>query len=393
MKVKFDIKYRQQIESGEYKVETADGRQVRIVCWDAHNPYRENDIVALATSSSGEAENILRYYSNGHLISDSANVGNKDLIVVIPDEDERIKKIITDSVFYQYGAGAEYKDVLDYLDKLEKQKEQKPTDLLDTMLSKDPHLPKQAFKHEQKPVEIDEYKIIKKHITEDSLSSEVNKRLKECGWYVTDEKPAECSYDNKIQYDSVKSGIEAFASTYSFNIESKLFPQLTKEQQRLWIEEIEQAVIAGGESGVELARDNRYKENRITEWSEDDKKMLLSIINAFRNGTVSTIGQEQWLKSLPERFNLQPMQKDNKCISPKEGDIVVNKYGEISVFENWGHHPDGGSFNDDSYFFAKCTLAGDYYDDFDCHPESEGLRYATPEEIRKIVPYLLKEKI
>ena len=38
-------------------------------------------------------------------------------------EDERIKKIITDSVFYQYGAGVEYKDVLDYLDKLEKQKD------------------------------------------------------------------------------------------------------------------------------------------------------------------------------------------------------------------------------------------------------------------------------
>jgi len=39
------------------------------------------------------------------------------------------------------------------------------------------------------------------------------------------------------------------------------------------------------------------------EWSEEDEKMLLSIINAFRNGTVSTIGQEQWLKSLPERFS------------------------------------------------------------------------------------------
>lgn len=42
-------------------------------------------------------------------------------------EDERIKKIITDSVFYQYGAGVEYKDVLDYLDKLEKQKENPKT--------------------------------------------------------------------------------------------------------------------------------------------------------------------------------------------------------------------------------------------------------------------------
>lgn len=42
------------------------------------------------------------------------------------------------------------------------------------------------------------------------------------------------------------------------------------------------------------------------EWSKEDERMLRLIINAFRNGAMSTIGQEQWLKSLPERFNLQP---------------------------------------------------------------------------------------
>ncbi len=55
------------------------------------------------------------------------------------------------------------------------------------------------------------------------------------------------------------------------------------------------------------------------EWSKEDEKMLLSIINAFRDGAVSTIGQEQWLKSLPERFNLQPKQewskKDEKMLA------------------------------------------------------------------------------
>ena len=45
------------------------------------------------------------------------------------EDDEMVRKIITDSVFYQYGAGAEYKDVLDYLDRLEKQREQKHVDL------------------------------------------------------------------------------------------------------------------------------------------------------------------------------------------------------------------------------------------------------------------------
>ena len=68
-------------------------------------------------------------------------------------------------------------------------------------------------------------------------------------------------YEQCIQHDSIKGGIKAHAETYSFNIESKLFNQLTKEQQELWRKEIEQACISGGEAGVELARDTRYKEN------------------------------------------------------------------------------------------------------------------------------------
>lgn len=68
-------------------------------------------------------------------------------------------------------------------------------------------------------------------------------------------------YGQCIQYSSIKDGIKAYAETYSFNIESELFNQLTKEQQKLWRKEIEQACINGGTAGVELARDIRYKEN------------------------------------------------------------------------------------------------------------------------------------
>lgn len=71
-------------------------------------------------------------------------------------------------------------------------------------------------------------------------------------------------YKECIQYDSIEAGIKAHAETYSFNIESELFYQLTKEQQSLWRKEIEQAVISGGEAGVELARDPRYEENLKT---------------------------------------------------------------------------------------------------------------------------------
>ena len=68
-------------------------------------------------------------------------------------------------------------------------------------------------------------------------------------------------YEQCVQYDSIKAGIQAHAETYSFNIESELFNQLTKEQQKLWRKEIEQACVSGGDAGVELARDPRYKEN------------------------------------------------------------------------------------------------------------------------------------
>jgi hypothetical protein len=68
-------------------------------------------------------------------------------------------------------------------------------------------------------------------------------------------------YEQYIQYASIEAGIKAHAEDYSFNIESELFNQLTKEQQELWRKEIEQAYISGGEVGAELARDIRYPEN------------------------------------------------------------------------------------------------------------------------------------
>ena len=87
-------------------------------------------------------------------------------------------------------------------------------------------------------------------------------------------------YGQCVQYDSIEAGIKAHAETYSFNIESELFHQLTKEQQALWRKEIEQAVISGGNAGIELARDIRYKEN--AEVKEVDLEKEIDIYsNAF----------------------------------------------------------------------------------------------------------------
>lgn len=58
----------------------------------------------------------------------------------------------------------------------------------------------------------------------------------------------------------IENAIKNHALVYSFNIQSELFNQLTKEQQKMWRKEIEQACINGGNAGVEIARDVRYDE-------------------------------------------------------------------------------------------------------------------------------------
>lgn len=84
-KIPFDIKYRPQIESGEYKVETKDGlHSVRIICWDAAGSQRDNDIIGLEKGMLG-AENIQRYDVMGHLIADSTRRGNRDLFIITPE--------------------------------------------------------------------------------------------------------------------------------------------------------------------------------------------------------------------------------------------------------------------------------------------------------------------
>jgi len=88
-------------------------------------------------------------------------------------------------------------------------------------------------------------------------------------------------YEECVQYDSIKAGIQAHAETYSFNIESELFNQLSKEQQGLWRKEIEQACISGGEVGVELARDQRYKENLEVKETDFERELSKYVSNGI----------------------------------------------------------------------------------------------------------------
>ena len=80
MKIPFDIKFRPQIESGEYKVVIEyDNRTfyARIVCWDF------NGTELLACVNYGDREDVLEYDSSGKHIGKS--VRRPDLIIITPE--------------------------------------------------------------------------------------------------------------------------------------------------------------------------------------------------------------------------------------------------------------------------------------------------------------------
>lgn len=85
MKIPFDIKFRPQIESGEYKVETRDGRLVRIICWDRvakENTDDDLNICVLVPEHNGEA--VYYYHQSGKKwVSDK----RFDLFIITPESE------------------------------------------------------------------------------------------------------------------------------------------------------------------------------------------------------------------------------------------------------------------------------------------------------------------
>ena len=82
-KAPFKMKYRSQIENGDYTLETREGRKARIICWDAKNAGRDDDIIVMVSTTLG-GESIQRYGQNGKLISNQGSGHNEkwDLFVV-----------------------------------------------------------------------------------------------------------------------------------------------------------------------------------------------------------------------------------------------------------------------------------------------------------------------
>ena len=93
-KIPFEIKYREKIESGEYKVETRDGRPARVICWDRKGGL---PLVVLVPTKNGDE------YSYDYTSDGSYHLGKRksefDLFIVTPKEEltefeEKVKQLI-----------------------------------------------------------------------------------------------------------------------------------------------------------------------------------------------------------------------------------------------------------------------------------------------------------
>ena len=112
MKIPFDIKYRPQIESGEYKVVTRKDLPVRIICWDCKD-YDGYHIIGLVESESGE-EFHAYYYDNG--TESKCRESELDLFVLIQEAEltlfEQHLLVCLQKVYY---AHCESQDVNNFL--------------------------------------------------------------------------------------------------------------------------------------------------------------------------------------------------------------------------------------------------------------------------------------
>lgn len=79
-KIQFNIKYRPQIESGEYIVKTRSGNPVRIICWDRDS---STPICALITRDNGPEDYIWTNKEGRNMKIET----DDDLFIITPDPD------------------------------------------------------------------------------------------------------------------------------------------------------------------------------------------------------------------------------------------------------------------------------------------------------------------
>lgn len=210
-------------------------------------------------------------------------------------KDERIRKAIVELVKRTPSSmfdadtefnwiGASHDEILAYL---EKQKEQKPV----------------TINQDEKEFLADEITAFlcnydKEFDGEDPVPSEVAEHFYLLGKQAQEQKSTEWSEEDKETIDLTIAVLKENLP----NVYFKTNPANTLNMGAINTDQL----INRLKSLKDRGNFPKSNTNSPSEWSEEDKKMLLSIIKAFRIGALSTIGQEQWLKLLPDRFNLQP---------------------------------------------------------------------------------------
>jgi hypothetical protein len=225
-----------------------------------------------------------------------------------------------------------------YASEIEQQKEQKPAEYL----SKDKvyaimNKLTELSTSELIPLNSDEYKKINE-ITSDVCSlldypieQKPNIELIQKSWYMEGYHDKEFNCEPKWIIKTGEGG-----PRYE---ENPKYGQIIEQEPAEWSEEDEE-MLNSCISSIEEAKENRYAyketdgdtsyDHEIAwlkslperfnlppkqEWSGEDEKMLQSIIKDFRAGKVSTIGQEQWLKSL--RPSWKPSEEQMKALCSK----------------------------------------------------------------------------
>lgn len=122
MRIPFNIKYRPQIESGEYRVETREGLPVRIICWDRlAKKHNDDDLNLCVLVPDDEGEAVYYYHRSGKRWVPNDGY---DLFIVTPkpelsEEDERMRWNVISIVGQSKSVQAE--EMIDWLKSLRPQ--------------------------------------------------------------------------------------------------------------------------------------------------------------------------------------------------------------------------------------------------------------------------------
>lgn len=98
MKRAFDIKYRPQIESGEYKVETRGGKPARIVCWDFMRSADVFDLLVCIPADYENEEREVAYSVNTKGERHDGMQESEDLVIITSEDLNYFESTLMDIV-------------------------------------------------------------------------------------------------------------------------------------------------------------------------------------------------------------------------------------------------------------------------------------------------------